>query len=61
VGSALRTSEIEGEIMTTARLVTVFGGTGFLGRRIVRHLRNREYSVRTSATEAYRQQGVFAA
>jgi Mrp family chromosome partitioning ATPase len=24
------------------RVVTVFGGTGFLGRRIVRHLRLRE-------------------
>jgi NADH dehydrogenase len=28
------------------RLVTVFGGTGFLGRRIVRHLREHGFSVR---------------
>ena len=42
--------------MTTARLVTVFGGTGFLGRRIVRHLRNREYSVRIASRHPDRGQ-----
>src|SRR3979490_67514 len=31
---------------TNDRTVTVFGGTGFLGRRVVRHLRKREFSVR---------------
>src|SRR5215831_14210215 len=31
---------------TNDRTVTVFGGTGFLGRRVVRHLRAHEFSVR---------------
>jgi NADH dehydrogenase len=34
---------------TNGRTVTVFGGTGFLGRRIVRHLRDREFSVRIAS------------
>jgi uncharacterized protein YbjT (DUF2867 family) len=34
---------------TNSRTVTVFGGTGFLGRRIVRHLRDREFSVRIAS------------
>jgi uncharacterized protein YbjT (DUF2867 family) len=42
-----------------ARLVTVFGGTGFLGRRIVRHLRNREYSVRIASRHPERGQPPF--
>jgi uncharacterized protein YbjT (DUF2867 family) len=29
--------------------VTVFGGTGFLGRRVVRHLRDKEFSVRVAS------------
>ena len=32
-----------------ARVVTVFGGTGFLGRRIVRHLREQELAVRIAS------------
>src|SRR5258708_5233269 len=34
-------------VATTDRTVTVFGGTGFLGRRIVRHLRSHRFPVRT--------------
>ena len=34
---------------TNGRTVTVFGGTGFLGRRIVRHLRYREFPVRIAS------------
>jgi hypothetical protein len=33
----------------TIRIVTVFGGTGFLGRRIVEHLRKGEISVRVAS------------
>src|SRR6266403_1642178 len=36
-------------VATTGRTVTVFGGTGFLGRRIVRHLRYREFTVRIAS------------
>ena len=32
-----------------AQIVTVFGGTGFLGRRIVRHLHDKGYSVRIAS------------
>jgi uncharacterized protein YbjT (DUF2867 family) len=41
------------------RLVTVFGGTGFLGRRIVRHLRKRELSVRIASRHADRGRSMF--
>jgi len=34
---------------TSGRTITVFGGTGFLGNRIVRHLRNHEFSVRIAS------------
>ena len=36
-------------IATNDRIVTVFGGTGFLGRRIVRHLRSYGFLVRTAS------------
>jgi uncharacterized protein YbjT (DUF2867 family) len=36
-------------LATNGRTVTVFGGTGFLGRRIVRHLRYRGFLVRIAS------------
>src|SRR4029453_15925091 len=44
---------------TNGRTVTVFGGTGFLGRRIVRHLRHREFPVRLASTHSDRGHGQF--
>jgi NADH dehydrogenase len=41
------------------RLVTVFGGTGFLGRRIVRHLRAHEFSVRNASRHPDRGRKLF--
>ena len=46
---------------TNDRIVTVFGGTGFLGRRIVRHLRACEFRVRVGSRhpdQAHRLLGV---
>jgi uncharacterized protein YbjT (DUF2867 family) len=47
-------------VATNARTITVFGGTGFLGRRIVRHLRDHEFPVRIASRhpeQGYRQFG----
>jgi uncharacterized protein YbjT (DUF2867 family) len=38
------------------RIVTVFGGTGFLGRRVVRHLRQHGFSVRVASRHPDRGQ-----
>ena len=43
----------------TIHAVTVFGGTGFLGRRIVQHLRKREYCVRIASRYPERSQRLF--
>ena len=45
---------------TNERTVAVFGGTGFLGRRVVRHLRKRGYSVRIVSRHPDRGDGLFA-
>src|SRR5260370_6525648 len=36
-------------VATNGRTVTVFSGTGLLGRRIVRHVRYREFTVRIAS------------
>jgi uncharacterized protein YbjT (DUF2867 family) len=41
------------------RIVTVFGGTGFLGRRIARHLRNHGFSVRVASRHPDRGHRLF--
>jgi uncharacterized protein YbjT (DUF2867 family) len=43
----------------TIRIVTVFGGTGFLGRHIVRNLHNQEYCVRIASRHPERSQRLF--
>ena len=42
-----------------ATTVTVLGGTGFLGRRIVRHLRSRGFPVRTASRHPDRGHRLF--
>src|SRR5438874_8213504 len=42
------------------QLVTVFGGTGFLGRRVVRHLRDDDFIVRAAARHPDRGRTLFA-
>jgi NADH dehydrogenase len=39
------------------QIVTVFGGTGFLGRRIVRHVRDKGFSVRVASRRPTRSSG----
>src|SRR6266550_7696363 len=46
-------------VATNGRPVTVFGGTGFLGRRIVRHLRCREFPVRIASRHPDREHRQF--
>src|SRR3981189_3076480 len=46
-------------VVTNGRTVTVFGGTGFLGRRIVRHLRSRGFPVRIASRHPDRGHGLF--
>src|SRR3981189_756809 len=46
-------------VVTNGRTVTVFGGTGFLGSRIVRHLRYREFPVRIASRHPDRAHSQF--
>ena len=46
-------------VATNGRTVTVFGGTGFLGRRIVRHLRYRGFPVRIASRHPDRGHRLF--
>lgn len=39
------------------QIVTVFGGTGFLGRRIVRHVRDKGFAVRIASRHPKRSSG----
>jgi uncharacterized protein YbjT (DUF2867 family) len=43
----------------TGKLVVVFGGTGFLGRRAVRHLRRRAFPVRVASRHPDRGRQLF--
>jgi uncharacterized protein YbjT (DUF2867 family) len=42
------------------RTVTVFGGTGFLGRRVVKHVRSHGFSVRIASRHPDRGRGLVA-
>jgi len=46
-------------VATNGRTVTVFGGTGFLGRRIVRSLRSRGFPVRIASRHPDRGHKLF--
>jgi uncharacterized protein YbjT (DUF2867 family) len=46
-------------LATANGIVVVFGGTGFLGRRIVRHLRKRAFSVRVASRHPHRGRELF--
>jgi len=41
------------------RVVTVFGGTGFLGRRVVQHLHEHDFSVRIASRHPNRSRALF--
>jgi NADH dehydrogenase len=47
-------------VVTNERTITVFGGTGFLGRRIVRHLRDYRFSIRIASRHPDRGASLFA-
>jgi NADH dehydrogenase len=47
--------------MPSPQVVTVFGGTGFLGRRVVRNLREHDFSVRVASRHPDRARRLFGA
>jgi NADH dehydrogenase len=47
-------------VTTNEHTVTVFGGTGFLGRRVVRHLRRHGFDLRIASRHPDRANGLFA-
>ena len=47
-------------VVMNERTVAVFGGTGFLGRRVVRHLRKCGFSVRIATRHPNGGAGLFA-
>jgi uncharacterized protein YbjT (DUF2867 family) len=49
------------ETGTSRGAITVFGGTGFLGRRIARHLLDRGFRVRVASRHPERAQKLFGA
>src|SRR5205823_6033041 len=44
----------------SSRRVTVFGGTGFLGRRIVRHLQDADFAVCIASRHPDRDRSLFS-
>jgi NADH dehydrogenase len=44
----------------SSRRVSVFGGTGFLGRRIVRHLQDADFAVRLALRHPDRGRSSFS-
>ena len=44
----------------SSRRVTVFGGTGFLGRRIVRHLQDADFAVWIASRHPDRGRSLFS-
>jgi NADH dehydrogenase len=52
------TNESSGRAASPRRLITVFGGTGFLGRRVVQHLLGHEFDVRAVSRHPQRTASV---
>ncbi|TIP70779.1 MAG: complex I NDUFA9 subunit family protein [Mesorhizobium sp.] len=52
---------MDSDDLNTERIVTVFGGTGFLGRRIVKRLLERGFTVRAASRHPARVGKVFSA
>jgi nucleoside-diphosphate-sugar epimerase len=59
IGSIDERMHGEMEPDSNKRTVVVFGGTGFLGRRIVRHLRRLEICVRVASRHSSRSREIF--